>query len=137
MIIMEEIYSVFDQSEVISVYDGGVKTSYSSGSDGYGKILNGWNDMIAGSHQMPAFGVSINDLTVKEMQTGKWVEFEFGKKLTCCGMPFEKLLVAVNKDYYGFNLIRYESERGYDGRCFYLDLVGKNMGEFYDLLCNL
>ena len=52
-------------------------------------------------------------------------------------MPFEKLLVQVGKEYYGFNLIRYTSERGYDGRCFYLDLVGKNMNDLYDLLTDL
>lgn len=137
MVIMEEIYEAFDYTEQINVYSDGVKTRYSAGDDGYNKILAGWNKMIEGAHQMPALGVSINKLTLQEMQKNLWVEFAFSKQYECCGMSFEKLLVAVNKDYYGFNLIRYNTEYGYEGRCYYIDLVGKNMSEFYELLNNL
>ena len=52
-------------------------------------------------------------------------------------MPFEKLLVEVGKEFYGFNIIRYTSERGYDGRCFYIDLVNKNMSDFYNILMDI
>lgn len=137
MIVMEEIYNVFDSATEINVYNEGVKVSYSAGGKEYEDILEQWNNMIDGAHQMPAFGVSINDLTLKEMEKGLWVEFCFDKQAECCGLPFEKLLVNVNKEYYGFNLIRYNSNCGYDGRCFYLDLVGKNMDELYDLLMKL
>ena len=71
------------------------------------------------------------------MKKGLWVEFSFEKVLECNGMPFEKILVSVLKDSQGVNLIRYNTNCGYDGRCFYLDLIGKNMGNFYDLLLNL
>ena len=134
MVIMEEISEAFEQAENINVYNGGVKTVYAAGSDDYKEILACWNKTIEGAHDMPAFGVSINRLTVKELQKNLWVEFDFGKALFCNEIPFEKLLVQVQKEYYGFNLIRYNSDCGYEGRCFYLDLVGKNMNYFYDLL---
>ena len=132
-----EIFEVFDETEIINVYGGGIKTAYSAGEEEYNKILVSWNEMIDGAHDMPAYGVSLNHLTVKELEKNLWVEFDFGRALECNEMPFEKLLVQVGKEYYGFNLIRYTSERGYDGRCFYLDLVGKNMNDLYDLLTDL
>lgn len=134
---MEEIHEVFDCADSINVYNGGAKTAYSSGGKEYSKILACWNDMINGAHDMPAFGVSLDRYTKEEMKKGLWVEFDFKKVLECNGMPFEKLLVSVEKGAQGFNLIRYNSDVGYDGRCFYLDLIGKNMGNFYDLLLNL
>lgn len=132
-----EIFEVFDETEIINVYDGGIKTAYSAGEDEYNKILVSWNEMIDGAHDMPAYGVSFDNLTREELKSGLWVEFDFGETMECNGMPFEKLLIKVEKDYYGFNLIRYNTNYGYDGRCFYLDLNGKNMGNFYDLLLNL
>ena len=137
MVIMEEISEVFGYAENINVYNGGVKTIYAAGSDNYKAIMSCWNKTIDGAHDMPAYGVSLNHLTVKELEKNLWVEFDFGRALECNEMPFEKLLVQVGKEYYGFNLIRYTSDRGYDGRCFYLDLVGKNMNDFYDLLADL
>lgn len=132
-----EIFEVFDEAEIINIYNDGIKTAYSAGEEEYKKILVSWNEMIDGAHDMPAYGVSLDNLTRKEMKSGLWVEFDFGKVSECNEMPFEKLLVKVEKDYYGFNLIRYNVDFGYDGRCFYLDLNGKNMGNFYDLLLNL
>lgn len=134
---MEEINEVFDCAEIINVYNKGAKISYSSGDKEYKEILACWNEMIDGAHDMPAFGVSLDNYTKEEMKKGLWVEFDFEKVLKCSGMPFEKLLVSVEKDSQGFNLIRYNSDYGYNGRCFYLDLVGKNMGDFCDLLLNL
>ncbi len=136
MVIME-IQNVFTEAEEINVYNEGVKVTYSSENDNYKKILENWNSTIENSYQMPAFGVSINNYTVEEMKHGLWVEFCFGKQIERSQMPFEKLLVNVNKNYYGFNVIRYTSQRGYDGRCYYLDLNGNNMDNFYDFLSKL
>ena len=137
MVIMEEISEVFDSAEIINVYNEGTKTAYSAGGKEYESVLTVWNKTIVGAYEMPAYGVSLNNLTVEEMQKNLWLEFEFGKELQHNGMPFEKLLVQVQKEFYGFNLIRYMSGHGYDGRCFYLDLNGKNMDGLYDLLIKL
>ena len=134
---MEEISEVFDSAKQINLYNEGKKTSYSSVDGNYEVILECWNNTINGALEMPAYGVSLNNLTVQEMQKNLWLEFDFGKRLEHNEMPFEKLLVHVDKGYYGFNLIRYNSAVGYDGRCFYLDLNGKNMDNLYELLIDL
>ena len=90
--------------------------------------------MIFGAHEMPAYGVSLNDETTKAMKSGVWAEFSFGRELSSGGMPYEKLLINVEPEWTGFNLIRYTAKHGYDGRCFYYDLVSKDMSSFYDCL---
>ena len=132
-----EIQNVFKEAENINVYNDGVKVTYSAGGEDYKKILDCWNNAIEGSHQMPAFGVSLDRQTKEALNSGLWVEFCFAHQMQRSDMPFEKLLVNVNKGTYGFNIIRYTSKCGYDGRCYYLDLVGKNLDGFYDLLLNL
>ncbi len=134
---MEELDNIFNEAEEIIVYDNDVKTSYKAGSPKYGEILESWNITISSAHQMPALGVSIDEYTRKELKSGIWLEFCFDTVYECCGMPFEKLLIGLDKEYYGFNLIRYTAEHGYEGRCFYLDLFGKNTNDLYDLLSNI
>lgn len=136
MVVME-LNEVFNEAESINVYNDGVKVNYSAGGKEFKDMLAGWNGLIDGAHQMPAFGVSLNHATVKELKKGLWAEFVFDGVKECGGMPFEKLLVNVIKDYQGFNIIRYNTGYGYDGRCFYYDLVGRNMAVFYDILVNL
>ena len=136
MVVME-LEEVFDKAESVIVYNDGEQTEYACGGDEFEKILKSWNEMLKDSHPMPAFGVSINNYTLKEMQRGLWAEFVFGKTYEYNGMPFEKLLVNVNGDFCGFNIIRYNTAHGYDGRCYYIDLVNKNMSSFYDLLLEL
>ncbi len=92
MVIMEEISEVFDSAEQINLYNEGKKTSYSSVDGNYEVILECWNNTINGALEMPAYGVSLNNLTVQEMQKNLWLEFDFGKRLEHNEMPFEKLL---------------------------------------------
>jgi len=134
---MENITEAFDEAKTVYVIKDGNEKSYSDGSAEYGLIVSAFNRMVEGARQMPAYGVSLDKETRKAKKRGLWVEFDFGKAYECSGMPFEKLLVEVADYFQGFNLIRYTSEYGYDGRCFYLDLDGKNMFEFYRALSDL
>lgn len=127
----------FTTAESLNVYNEGELTVIDRGDEKFDGIMVGWSRMIEVAHDMPAFGVSINDLTLKELKHGLWVEFAFGEVYESNGMPYEKLLIKVEKDFYGFNLIRYTAESGYTGRCFYYDLVNKNMDDFYDLLLKI
>ena len=88
------------------------------------------------SHQMPAFGVSLDDLTRQEMQTGVWLEFTFDKTCYNSDMPFDSLLINIQNDFTGFNIIR-KYQNKYDGRCFYINLIDKNMTNLYNLLSSL
>ena len=136
---MSTVFNLTDvvaMSQEINIYnDGNVFKCYPDESE-YNEIVSAWSDMTNDSHEMPAFGVSLDRETRKAKESGLWVEFVFGKQLEYNGMPFENLLINVAKGYQGFNLIRYSSKYGYDGRCFYLDLVNKNMTNFYNILCD-
>ncbi len=127
----------FGSTRQINVYSDGLKTSYPAGSAHFAEILASWNSMTDGAHKMPAFGVSLNGETLKAMQKGVWVEFDFGEVKSCWGMTFERLLIEVQKSFSGFNLIRYNANGGYSGRCYYLSLVNGNMGEFYRTIISL
>ena len=81
---MEEISEVFDSAEQINLYNEGKKTSYSSVEGNYEVILECWNNTINGALEMPAYGVSLNNLTVQEMQKNLWLEFDFGKSTMKC-----------------------------------------------------
>lgn len=131
-----ELQQVFSQAEEIAVYEDGEVSLYSAGGDGFRQIMAEWSALLDGSVTMPAFGVSINEFTVNAMKSGIWVEFAFSSQQKSEGMEFEKLLVEVKPDYMGFNVNRYNSGYGYAGRCYYIDLRGKNMQSFYDFLCS-
>lgn len=134
MCVEVELYEAFDYSDSIVVYEEGVQASYEKDTVRYGEILTGFKELIKDAHEMPAYGVSLNRETLKELKNGLWVEFCFSETYECNGMPFEKLLVKAEKSFFGFNIIRYNSKNGYDGRCFYYDLVNKNMSNFYNIL---
>ena len=124
--------------EQIVVYSDGESKTYEKGTDKYNKIIASWTMMTDDALEMPAYGVSLDDLTRREMTSGLWVEFEFKEQLARRNMPFEKLLVKVEDGYRGFNLIRYTAEAGYSGRCYYLQLNDdKTMSEFTKTLKNI
>ena len=130
------IQESIERCSEIMIYRDGVFTAFRSGEPCFLKILNAWKKMTDEAIQMPAFGVSIDSLTRKEMTEGIWVEFKFQKDSEFDGMPFQRLLVSVKPENTGFNLIRYW-DGGYNGRCFYLDLRKRSMKDFYSVLMNL
>ena len=85
--------------------------------------------MTATAIRMPAFGVSIVELTRREMKQGLWTEFRYEKETSCAGMAFDRLLVCVKEEFRGFNVVRHVQEK-YQGRCFYVDLSGGDMSGF-------
>jgi hypothetical protein len=72
---------------------------------------------------------------VKEaMKNNVWLELEFDKTIEYNQMPFDTILIEVNSEYAGFNLMR-GNKGEYDGRCYYVDLDG-NMSKLYDFVVN-
>lgn len=125
---------VFDESVCVIVYNDNNISQYDRGTEKYDYILGEWSGLIADGYEMPAYGVSLDELTRKDMKCGLWVEFVFDGRCEYNEMPFEKLLVKVEEEYMGFNVVRYMSDVGYSGRCFYIQLNGKNMADFYNIL---
>ena len=135
MVIMD-FCDITEEVQKITVYNNGEAKEYSRG-DEFNLIINGWCDLLEGAREMPAFGVSLNEETLAARNSGVWVEYGFDKTLTHNGMSFSKLLVGVQPTYKGFNIVRYNADGGYFGRCFYIDLVNRNMSDFYDILVDL
>lgn len=137
MVILDNVFETAEKSTAITVYNDGIKTEYAAGGNEYLKIVSCWNNTVDGAREMPAYGVSLNDCTVAEMSKGIWLEFIYDSRTVVNELYFEKLLIKVEREFGGFNIIRYNGEYGYDGRCFYVDLAGKNMARLYNLLVNL
>ena len=130
------IQDCFKDSTKIEVFIDNNSSIYTKNELNFTTILSEFEDMINNSHQMPAFGVSLDDLTRQEMQKGIWIEFTFDKTCYNSDMPFDSLLINIQSDFTGFNIIR-KYQNKYDGRCFYIDLIDKDMTNLYNLLSSL
>ena len=96
------------------------------------ELNNVISDMLSGSRTMPAFGVSIHTETIKAIKNGVWLKLQYNGTQCIDDMPFDELLIEINPEFNGFNVIR--GNKGiYDGRCFYIDLEGSMQG-LYDYL---
>lgn len=124
---------IFSEAQMVKVYNDGqeIVMSQQVKSDFDTLFVEALDD----ARQMPAFGVSIHKLTVEEMKSGIWVKFIYQQTMEVDGMPFDELLVHVQKDMHGVNIIRGNGGT-YNGRCFYLDLDG-TLDKVYDFLANL
>ena len=128
------IESITEYADGVIVYVDGNQTAYRVGEERFQEICAEWNGMVSTAHRMPAFGVSLHAETVNALKVGVWAEFTFPQTFSTDGMHYQKLLVSVNPEWRAFNIIRYSAERGYDGRCFHLDLGGKSMQSFYNCI---
>ena len=98
--------------------------------DGLNNMLN---DMLQDSRTMPAFGVSIHTETLNAIKNGVWLKLQYNGTQNVDDMPFDELLIEINPEFSGFNIIR--GNKGiYDGRCFYIDLEDKTMKSLYDFV---
>ena len=131
------LVDIIDSCSSVIIYRDDVSRQFDNGDENYNAILQGWNNMTSCAIEMPAYCVSIDKLTREQIKNGNWVEFIFDGVCEFNSMPFEKLLVQVEDNYCGFNLIRYTSNEGYSGRCFYLQLHNGNMSGFNMILKNI
>ena len=108
------------------------KTVITKDNKRFDNILDTLKRITEHAHDMPAFGVSLDNLTKEEMKKGTWLELKFDNTYEYNYMPFDSLLIKIEKDIYGFNLIR--GNNGiYEGRCFYLSLNG-SMNDLYEIM---
>lgn len=126
------IADMFQSASAVVVTIDGVDTQYDKSSKKFTDILSALMGICKGGYEMPAFGVSLHDDTVKERETGVWVELKFDDTLTHNEMPFSALLIKVVPDFQGFNIVRFNDGK-YAGRCFYMALDG-DMSALYTIL---
>ena len=130
------LFGVQSQSiEYINVYNSGEMRKFSKEDSGFGAVMVAFYEMMDGHHEMPAFGVSIDKEVRVSMAEGVWIEFVFDSTYIHNDMPFERLLINVQEDFSGFNVVRFNNGK-YEGRCFYVDLVDKKMNNLYRAIQN-
>ena len=125
---VENWNSIISSANGVIIYMNGEELNIDKTHDDFALIIDEFLEMIDGGHDMPAFGVSLDTETRNVMSTGVWLEFVFAKTHEYNDMPFESLLIELNPEYSGFNLIRKVDDK-YEGRCFYISLVDKDMSK--------
>ena len=129
---VEKLVDSFNFVQSIIVTIEGKEVVFQKGDDKFELIIKTLKEITENSHEMPAFGVSIDGLTREEKKSGVWIELCYKEVNSYEAMDFESLLINVEKDWHGFNLIRKNNEK-YDGRCFYLSLQN-SMDKLYDVV---
>ena len=113
-----DIVEVLDRADSIECWVDNEKHSINKDS-----LMESIELMMNGSHEMPAFGVSLDEETKGKMKAGVWVQFNYDKTCEYNEMRFDSLLIEIRRDDNGFNIIR-KYENKYEGRCYYVDLAG-------------
>lgn len=131
----DSITNYFNEAKSITIIKNDEYFCYSKGDDKYEEILSALLSVTKGSHDMPAFGVSLDNETKQAIQSGTWLELQFNTTKTFNEMPFDALLIQVNENYQGINIIR-KNNKKYEGRCFYLNLKS-DMKQLFKTLKNI
>lgn len=113
------IVDTFDNISSIDIFNDGKCNTLDAKDEKFLFLIDKLKDTFSHGHLMPAFGVSIHNLTIKEMRQGDWIKLNFNKEQEKNGLPFSALLFRID-NVYGMNLIR-EYEGRFDGRCIYID----------------
>ena len=125
----------FNICSAICVSYNGEEYVFENGSDEYDKIMSTALDFMKNSHEMPALGVSLDNETKSAKKTGLWLELKFNKTLNYLDMPFDSLLINIEKGNSGCNIIR-GNNGVYEGRCYYLN-HSKTMDTLYDNILSI
>lgn len=115
------ITDYFHLSTSINLFVDGNKQTFEKGDDKYELLLSSLLAITKNALDMPAYAVAENQGTLTQRKKGTWIELEFSSVYEFNELPFDALLIEVNKTFSGFNLIRKQNGK-YDGRCFYLRL---------------
>ena len=133
----QNIYLInyFSYADSIIIYKNGEAEEFNNQTEEFNLLLDSFLNICKDHHEMPALGVSLHNETIEALNNGIWIEFRFNKIYTHNDMPFSRLLIEVNNEFSGFNIIRYHNNE-YNGRCFYLNL-NNNMSDLYNSIIKL
>ncbi len=113
----------FSYASSINVINNDEKLTFNSEQQTFQQVIDCLKQITLDSHDMPAFSVSLDYETRQAIKSGLWLELEFNTLQSVNGLPFTALLISVNSNDSGFNLIRKFNGK-YEGRCLYLSLEG-------------
>lgn len=117
-----ELQDYLSKVEKIIVFKNSNKHTFLISDNEYSLLMTELKYLFQDAREMPALGVSLDDMTRTEMKAGNWIELIFNETLSHNGMFFDGWLINVVSDFTGFNIIR-KNNNLYDGRCFYVDLM--------------
>ena len=129
------INNFFEKEKSITIFKNGKSRIFKENEKEFKNIIQQFTEQTQNSVEMPAYAVSLHNETIKAINDGLWIQFNFEQEKTHREMPFDALLININKDYCGVNVIRHYNSK-YEGRCFYLNL-DNNLNDFYDFLDEL
>lgn len=134
--VFNSIPEIYPSVAQIRLYCDGEIKDFQRDEIEFAKIIAALTEISYGSHDMPAFGVSLDAETKKASMSGMWLELIFDEQKSFNDYVFESLLFEVKAEDAGFNLIRKVNGR-YEGRCLYLSLAGNMQGlaDTLNLLC--
>ena len=117
------IYQCLQDVESFNLFIDSKKESISKSNKTFELIFNNIKTIFYQARLMPAFGVSLHNQTLNDLQTETWLEIVFSKEQIVNDLPFNSLLFKLDEAY-GINLIRKYNNK-YEGRCLYLDFMEK------------
>jgi len=127
------IYEAIKGCEKVEIVVDNITTVVDNGSDNYTQIFDELDKMLNNAHEMPAFGVSLDNEVNEALKTGVWLKLIYSDTITYNEMTFDTLLIEVQKNWNGFNIHR--GNNGiFEGRCYYISLTDTNMDNLYELL---
>ena len=130
---LKELNQYFNASNELIIYNNGVEHNCTKPE--ISALLQSLQQMLTNSHEMPALGVSLDSETRNELKSGLWLEFNYKTTQTYNDMPFDSLLIKVEPENCGFNIIR-KYNNLYEGRCYYINL-DCNMSDLYNKILEI
>lgn len=88
--------------------------------------------LLLDSYTSPALGICMDSQVQEERQAGVWIEWTFSNTHSYNDLPYDKLMINIQPDYFGFNILRNYKGK-YEGRCIYLNL-SHNSSDFYEYI---
>ncbi len=113
-----ELVNCFNYVESIEILNEGKRSVFDKDNKYFAKTIANIKNVFDGARLEPAYAVSLHDETVKVMQEGKWIKFNFTSEQEINELSFTSLVFELFTTQ-SLNLIR-EYEGRYDGRCIHV-----------------
>jgi len=109
---------------------------FDKNSDNFNNISNTLYNLLSTAHEMPAYAVSLDSDTKEAIKQDCWIKLIYNNTMWYNDMNFDCLLINVNKEDQGFNIIR-GNNNIYEGRCYYIALIENDMTELFNTITNM
>ena len=120
---IDDIHNCLQYVENFDIFSNGEIEKIDKDNNKFNGIVLNLKRVFKEGFLLPAFGVSMHQETLNELESGKWLQINFNEEQIQNGLNFNSLLFKLETTQ-GFNLIRKFQDR-YDGRCLYLNLSQK------------